>query len=740
MSDQILTNLNPEQREAVEHIDGPTLVLAGAGTGKTKVLTSRIANILNQNKAFPSQIVAVTFTNKAAKEMQERVEAMVPGYGGGLWLGTFHSVALRILRKHCECVGLTSNFTILDTDDQIRLIKRVLQELNIDEKRWPAKTFLSIIQSFKDRALNPEMAKDSDTSHFANGRLIQVYETYQTKLKNLNACDFGDLQLHNITIFKNHKDILEEYQRKFRYILVDEYQDTNIAQYLWLRLLAMHHHNICCVGDDDQSIYGWRGAEVGNILKFEKDFPGAKVIRLERNYRSTSDILAAASSLIANNKDRLGKTLWTELKDTKKVNVISVWDEKQEAKYVADEIEAIHQLRRMQLKNIAILVRTGSQTRAFEECFTAQSIAYKVVGGLRFYERMEIRDAIAYMRCTVQPSDDLAFERIVNTPKRGIGDATVDHIREVANSQGLPMLAATAKLLEARAFKPKVHETLAQLLGDFDRWQTRLTQQTHAEVVEAILEESGYISMWKNDKTIEAEGRLENLKELIVALGEFASLEEFLEHVSLVMDSDNIDDSDMVRIMTLHSAKGLEFDTVFLPGWEEGLFPHQKRIDEEGTAGIEEERRLAYVGITRAKRNLTILFAANRRIFNQWQSSICSRFVDELPAANIEIKNLGTGYAPGAKQSGLHYSNPPLNQPKKKPDFSNFNFSGFGEKPKAQQQVKTSDGFFKNQRVFHVKFGYGRIIQIDGSHLTISFEKAGTKNIMKDFVKRAETV
>lgn len=730
-----IEKLNPEQGAAVEHVDGPLLVLAGAGTGKTRVLTTRISHILSQNKAFPSQIVAVTFTNKAAHEMKERIEKMVPGYGDGLWLGTFHSVALRILRKHCQCVGLESNFTILDQDDQIRLLKRVLQEMNIDEKRWPAKAFSSIIQQFKDRAMGPEKAGDSDMSHFANGRLIQVYQTYQQKLKNLNACDFGDLTMHCITIFTNNQDILEEYQRKFKYILVDEYQDTNVAQYMWLRLLAMQHHNICCVGDDDQSIYGWRGAEVGNILRFEKDFPGAKTVRLERNYRSTSDILAAASAVIANNKDRLGKTLWTDLRESKKVKTVSVWDEKQEAKYIANEIEAVQQCHRVPLKEIAILVRTGAQTRAFEECFTSMGIAYKVIGGLRFYERMEIRDAIAYMRCVMQPNDDLAFERIINTPKRGIGKATVDHIREAATAQGISMIAATGQMLAQRVFKPKVHDTLTSLLGDFDRWKTRLTQQTHAEVVETILDESGYITMWKNDTGPEAEGRLENLKELIVALGEFNSLEEFLEHVSLVMDTDKIDDADMVRIMTLHSAKGLEFDTVFLPGWEEGLFPHQKRIDEEGTAGIEEERRLAYVGMTRAKRNLSILFAANRRVFNQWQSAIASRFIDELPGENIEIINLGTGYAPGAKQSGLHYRNPPLQQQwlKKKPQEQEG--TGFAEKP-----LVTSDGFSKGRRIFHQKFGYGFITAIDGPHLTIKFDKAGVKNIMKDFVKQAEMV
>ncbi len=734
-----LSGLNPEQLQAVEYLDGPLLVLAGAGTGKTRVLTTRIAHILATNKAFPSQVLAVTFTNKAAREMQERVEAMLPGYGGGLWLGTFHSICLRIVRKHAECVGLQSNFTVLDQDDQTRLLKRILAEMNIDDKRWPAKSFLAIIQSFKDRALTPDKAGsgDSDHSHFANGKLIPVYETYQQKLRNLNACDFGDLILHCITIFKNHSDILAEYQKKFRYLLVDEYQDTNVAQYLWLRLLAIGHHNICCVGDDDQSIYGWRGAEVGNILKFEKDFEGAKIVRLERNYRSTADILGAASAVIANNKDRLGKTLWTEQKDSSKVKVISVWDEKQEAKYVAEEIEALHRLHGMKLKNVAILVRTGSQTRAFEECFTAMSIAYKVIGGLRFYERMEIRDAIAYMRCVAQPQDDLAFERIVNTPKRGIGSATIDQIRAIATEQGISMMQTVEKMLANGSFKPRVQETFSKLLGDFDRWRTRLKEQTHTEMVEAMLEESGYIAMWKNDTTPEAEGRVENLKELIVALGEFVSLEEFLEHVSLVMDSDNIDDSDMVRIITLHSAKGLEFDTVFLPGWEEGLFPHQKRIDEEGNTGIEEERRLAYVGITRAKKRLTISFDSNRRIFNQWQSSVASRFIDELPAAHIEISNLGTGYAPGFKQSGMLYRNPPL--------INKEQYQQQWQKKKdtqMQQQIKvtTPDGYTTGQRVFHIKFGYGLITRIEGANLTIKFEKAGTKNIMKDFVKRAETV
>lgn len=720
-----LEGLNDEQLKAAQHTEGPLLVLAGAGTGKTRVLTTRIAHILNKNLAFPSQILAVTFTNKAAAEMKDRVEDLVPGYGGGLWLGTFHSIALKILRNHSECVGLQSNFTILDDDDQIRLLKRILKEQNIDDKRWPAKSFLNLIQYFKDRAMPPGKAADSDMTHFANGKFLSVYEIYQKKLANLNACDFGDLMMHNMTIFTEHSDILEQYQRKFHYILVDEYQDTNLCQYLWLRLLAMGHHNICCVGDDDQSIYGWRGAEIGNILKFEKDFDGAEIIKLERNYRSTSDILAAASAVIANNKDRHGKTLWTDLKNSEKIKVVSVWDEKQEAKYVTDELTALEQIHKIRLKNVAILVRTGSQTRPFEESFAQHGIAYKVIGGLRFYERMEIRDAIAYMRCTFHPEDDLAYERIINTPKRGIGKATIETIRESSTAQGIPMIETTRQMLSNKLFKPKMQEALTTLLGNFERWKERLNQQTHVEVVEAMLDESGYIEMWKNDKTPEAEGRLENLKELVGALGEFQSMDEFLEHVSLVMDSDNIDDSDMVRIMTLHSAKGLEFDIVFLPGWEEGLFPHQKRIDEEGNGGIEEERRLAYVGMTRAKSKLTISFAANRRIFNQWQSAIASRFVDELPAKHTENTNLGTGYAPGAKQSGFHHKNPPLFRSKKK---------------EHEPKIKTSDGYAKGDRVFHQKFGYGKITTIDGSHLTIKFDKAGIKNILKDFVKSPEEV
>jgi len=725
--ERILSKLNPEQREAAEALAGPVLVLAGAGTGKTKVLTTRIANILLSNLAFPSQILAVTFTNKAAREMKERIEKLLAENGvslnGYLWLGTFHSIFLRILRKHPEAAGLKNNFTIIDTDDQIRLLKQLIEEHNIDEKRWNAKVLSAIIQRLKDSGITPDKIGGAEVPDFAFGKLALLYNAYQTRLKTLNSADFGDLLLHCHTIFTRHPETLAEYQRRFKYILVDEYQDTNAMQYLLLRMLAVEHKNICCVGDDDQSIYSWRGAEIANILKFEHDFPGAKTIRLQRNYRSTKPILATASRLIANNKSRLGKELWTEAEGGKKVRVISLWDDKKEAEYIGGEIEALQRLHGGQLNEMAILVRAGFQTRAFEECFINMAIPYQVIGGLRFYERQEIRDAIAYLRVAMQPDDDLALERIINVPRRGLGAATIDQIRKNARENNIPFLVAIKNLLAAGEFKARVKITLEKLTDDFTRWKKMLEESPQdTKIADTILNESGYMQMWKTEKTLESQGRLENLGELLNAIQEFPGMPEFMEHVSLVMDIDAAADNNMVSIMTLHAAKGLEFETVFLPGWEEGLFPHQRSMDEKGLSGLEEERRLAYVGITRAKSNLYILFAASRRIYNQWQSSIPSRFIDELPPEHIETINGGIG----------SYSQP-------KPVIAT-GASGFSANPRGnylQPAAVTSQAKFKSgDRVFHEKFGYGTVGGVSDTNLIIGFDKAGMKTLVESFVKK----
>ncbi|MEP9388662.1 UvrD-helicase domain-containing protein [Mesorhizobium sp. KR9-304] len=689
-----LKGLNPEQRLAVETTEGPVLVLAGAGTGKTRVLTTRIAHILSLGLAYPSQILAVTFTNKAAREMKLRIGALIgEGNAEGIpWLGTFHSIGVKLLRRHAELAGLRSDFTILDTDDVVRLLKQLIQAENLDDKRWPARQFAMMIDGWKNKGLGPADIPEGDARSFGNGKGRELYKAYQERLKTLNACDFGDLLCHPIRIFRENPDVLKDYHRRFRYILVDEYQDTNTAQYLWLRLLSQRPQskagpsglpsaegrkpdrasagqaapaegqppqaairpvsenkeqqiNICCVGDDDQSIYGWRGAEVDNILRFDKDFPGATIIRLERNYRSTAHILGAASHLIAHNEGRFGKTLFTERNDPEdaKVNVHSAWDSDEEARAVGEEIEQA-QRRGHNLNDMAILVRASFQTRSFEDRFIEIGLNYRVIGGPRFYERLEIRDALAFFRVVAQGADDLAFERIVNVPKRGLGEATIRQIHDTARALGIPMLAAAAQLAESDELKPKPRAALREVAANFARWQAALETTPHTELAETILEESGYTDMWKNDRSAEAPGRLENLKELIRSMEEYESLRSFLEHVALVMDSEQNAELDAVNIMTLHSAKGLEFETVFLPGWEEGLFPHQRSLDEGGRSGLEEERRLAYVGLTRAKKHLHIWFVSNRRIHGLWQSTIPSRFLDELPEAHVEVAETGNSY------------------------------------------------------------------------------------------------
>ena len=720
-----LAALNQTQGQAVEATEGPLLVLAGAGTGKTRVLTTRIAHILLTGLAWPNQLLAVTFTNKAARQMKERVAALINRNVDDLWFGTFHAIAARILRRHAELVGLKSNYSIIDSDDQIRLLKQILAAHDIDEKNWPARGLLYGIERWKDRGLTPDQAEsapESDASAFAHGRGVALYRAYQDRLLELNAADFGDLLLPGLTLFTRHAEVLERWQKQFRYILVDEYQDTNVAQYLWLRLLAQSHKNICCVGDDDQSIYSWRGAEVANILRFEKDFPGAKIIRLERNYRSTAHILGAASGLIANNAGRLGKTLWTDPGNAgEKVVVQGVWDGDEEARVVSDRIEA---LRRDggRLDECAVLVRAGFQTRAFEERFITIGLPYRVIGGLRFYERQEIRDAIAYMRITVQADHDLAFERIVNLPKRGLGAASLRPVHLLARAQGISLAVAAAAIVETDEIRPKPRAALKTLTDGFERWRKLLETQPHGEVIGVMLEESGYLDMWRKDKSVSAPGRVENLGELERALGDFESLDDFLEHVSLVMDMDSADDNDLVNIMTLHSAKGLEFDSVFLPGWEEGLFPHERALMENGDAGLEEERRLAYVGLTRARRRAVVLFAANRRIYNQWQSSLPSRFIDELPEEH-SLRRSATGLYGGLSEQAV-----PWRARRRAP----------APAPEAAARAASPAGSLPiGSRIFHQKFGYGRILASDGNKLEVAFEKAGVKKVIDSFVEPA---
>ncbi|TIQ37692.1 MAG: ATP-dependent DNA helicase [Mesorhizobium sp.] len=854
-----LNGLNPEQRLAVETTEGPVLVLAGAGTGKTRVLTTRIAHILATGRAFPSQILAVTFTNKAAREMKQRIGFLIgeENVEGMPWLGTFHSIGVKLLRRHAELAGLKSDFTILDTDDVVRLIKQLIQAEGLDDKRWPAKQFAQMIDNWKNKGLGPDEIAEGDARSFGNGKGRQLYKAYQERLQTLNSCDFGDLLYHPIRIFRAYPDVLKDYHRKFKYILVDEYQDTNTAQYMWLRLLAQRPQssplegevpakraegvaaegtaqssnarasstaartppdraspghpplkgegnwrpatvNICCVGDDDQSIYGWRGAEVDNILRFDKDFPGATIIRLERNYRSTAHILGAASHLIAHNEGRFGKTLFTDRDDPEddKVHVHAAWDSEEEARAIGEEIEA-YQRQKHDLNDMAILVRASFQMRAFEDRFTRIGLNFRIIGGPRFYERLEIRDALAFFRVVANSGDDLAFERIVNVPKRGLGEATIRQIHDTARAMRIPMLEAAATLAESDELKPKPRAALREVAANFERWQKALETTPHTELAETILEESGYTDMWKNDRSAEAPGRLENLKELIRSMEEYESLRSFLEHVALVMEAEQGESLDAVSIMTLHSAKGLEFETVFLPGWEEGLFPHQRALDEGGRSGLEEERRLAYVGLTRAKKNLHIWFVSNRLIHGLWQSTIPSRFLDELPETHVEVADSGNSYGGygnpygggsfasgrgggrqnpygasrfdniGAEKSGSFsntYATPGWQRAQaNRTEATDRNWGtrsghqveriGYGETDSgygagrtsvkgrtiegelvAKSVADTPSAFSVGDRVFHQKFGNGNIAAIDGNKLTIDFDKAGQKRVLDGFV------
>ena len=728
-----LAGLNPVQANAVNMLDGPVLILAGAGTGKTRVLTTRLAHLLMSrggppHAVHPHNILAVTFTNKAAREMRDRVGQLTGRPVEGWWLGTFHALAARLLRRHAGCVGLESNFTILDTDDQTRLLKQLMQAGQIDTKKWPANQLNGVIQRWKDKGLTPERVTESP--EFANGQALELYKQYQARLRVLNACDFGDLLLHNLRIFAEHPDVLKKYQGWFRYILVDEYQDTNVAQYLWLRALAMGHRNICVVGDEDQSIYSWRGAEIANILKFEKDFPGAAVVRLEQNYRSTRHILSAASGVIAHNTDRLGKQLWTEEGGGDKVQVRGVWDGEAEAALVGEELERL--IRSNQdLSEAAILVRAGFQTREFEERLITLAIPYKVIGGPRFYERQEIRDAVAYLRLIASPADSLALERIINVPKRGLGASTLRVLNDVSRAGQIPLMQACRQLVETDELRAKARGTIRDLLADFDRWRAMLDGISHVDLAQTVLDESGYTAMWQASKEPDAPGRLENLKELVGALEAFDSLTGFLEHVSLVMENEAADEAAKVTIMTLHAAKGLEFDHVFLPGWEEGVFPHQRAMDESGVKGLEEERRLAYVGLTRAKKRAMVLYAANRRIWNQWQSALPSRFVDEIPAEHKDTKT-ETGFPAGAGGA-----------------YDVWGGGSWGaHSPKSRSGPKVIDavswesaepapggGKYKvGTRVMHKKFGEGTVRETDGNKLCIDFDDAGVKKVVESFI------
>lgn len=753
-----LSGLNPEQREAVETTEGPVLVLAGAGTGKTRVLTTRLAHILATGRAKPWELLVVTFTNKAAREMRERIGHLIgPSSEGLRWLGTFHSVAAQILRRHAELVGLKSSFTILDTDDQERLLKQLLEAANIDTKRFTPKSLAHMIDHWKNRGWTPDKLPPGED--FANGKGPALYAAYQARLATLNACDFGDLLLQNITILSKHADLAEEYRRRFRYILVDEYQDTNVAQYLWLRLLTSSTGNVCCVGDDDQSIYGWRGAEVDNILRFERDFPGAKVIRLERNYRSTKHILGAASALIAANQDRLGKTLWTEDDSGDKVRVRGVWDGEAEARLIADEIETARK-QDMNYKDMAVLVRASFQMRAFEERFLMLAIPYVVIGGPRFFERAEIRDAHAYLRLIQSEDDDLAFERIVNTPKRGIGDTSVQKILHIARENGVSAMQAVRHLITTDELQARTRTPLANFVRDLDRWRDLMAMGTpHWQVTETLLDESGYTAMQKADRT-SGQTRLDNLKELTQSMQSFETLQAYLEHVSLVMDlerrDENADGSGSVQVMTLHGAKGLEFPLVFLPGWEEGVFPSQRSIDEKGVKGLEEERRLAYVGVTRAKQDARISFAANRMVYGRWTSQLPSRFVDELPIAHVEPQS-DTGYygaSTGMKEAksrwdeapsfGSGYSSPGWKRAQTytaaqtpKPAYARRAVIESEGRLIATADPKAASGWARGDRVFHQKFGYGSVRAVEGNKLVVSFDKAGEKKVIDTFVEKA---
>ena len=732
-----LQGLNSAQEAAVLCLDKPLLVLAGAGTGKTRVLTTRIAHILASGQARPWEILSVTFTNKAAKEMQERVGHLLGGLEAMSWTGTFHSIAAKILRRHAPLVGLQSTFTILNDDDQERLLKQILEAGGEDLKKTPAKVMLAVIDRWKNKGYTPKDVPFSECPNIYGGKTAEYYEIYQDRLKTLNAADFGDLLLHNITIFKKHPDVLADYHRRFKFILVDEYQDTNIAQYMWLRLLAQGQSNICCVGDDDQSIYGWRGAEVGNILKFERDFEGAEIIRLEQNYRSTPTILRAASGLIDHNTGRLGKTLFSDMEDGEKIYLKTLWNGEEEAQYITEILEDIERSKEIPLSETAILVRTSSQMRVLEERLITCAIPYRVVGGMKFYERAEIRDALAYLRLVAQPHDDLAFERVINKPKRGLGDATVKTLRDVARGMNGSVYLATRDVIEQGMLRPKAKNSLNGFVTDLDRWLKLRDTIPVSELAGIILDESGYMQMLVEDKSPDAAGRIENLKELVKSMEDYDTLGNFLEHVALVMDNNAPDTSEKVTIMTLHAAKGLEFHTVFLPGWEDGLFPSQKSMDENGNAGLEEERRLAYVALTRAKNRIYLSFAQNRRLYNQWQSTLPSRFIEEIPEDCLQSTKQRYFAQPKSNISQFDSRGSSYDTPGWKRAKENYIEHQSSAKQYQKRRSSADHEFEKHDHVLHGKFGYGVIISVEGDRLLVKFEEEGFKNVFARYVEPA---
>ena len=707
-----LKDLNEQQKKAVVNVDGACLILAGAGTGKTRVLTSRLAQIIYQQKASPFEIICVTFTNKAAKEMRERVELYTGNFPSS-WIGTFHSICLKMLRKNSNIVNLKSDFIVIDEDDQLRVLKEIMVVLDIDKDRFPAKQILKKIQSYKDDALTPDMVNEKK---YCGGKMQAIYRSYQNRLQQLNCVDFGDIILLVLQILKNESDILKEYQSRFKYILVDEYQDTNIAQYQWLKLLSLKNENvnIACVGDDDQSIYGWRGARVGNILRFEKDFKDSTIIRLEQNYRSTGYILKTANGIIAQNQSRLGKNLITTKGDGEKIKINNYYDGKEEATGTCLKIEQYLE-KGTPASEIAILVRAGFQTRSFEEKLINLNIPYRVIGGTRFYEREEIRDAIAYLRLIHQKTDDLAFERIINKPARGIGKATLQKLQILSRKQGESLYGVAEKIIKTDELSTKAKNSLNDILVKFSDWRYINEKENHITATKTMLEQSGYIEHWNNSKDVKSQGRIEALKELVSAMEEFENIAGFLEHIALVTATDKIDNNEMVSIMTMHASKGLEFDAVFLAGWEDGLFPSEKSMDESGIDGLEEERRLAYVGITRSKKYCHISWAKNRLVHGNWQNNIYSRFLENISPEYIDLHDNNA-----FTSSRLDYK-----------------WQKTDNNVEVIKKDDNDDEFKVGQRCFHQKFGMGTVASCNGQYVTVAFDKAGTKKMMSTFLESA---
>ena len=739
MNTDYLSYLNEQQKAAVLHTEGPLLILAGAGTGKTSVLTSRLAHIIYKKLAFPNNILAVTFTNKAAKEMQLRIGNIIGNAVEGMnWLGTFHSIGTKLLRMHAELVDLKSDFTILDTDDQLKVIKEVIRLLDIDEKQFPPRLFLSFIDQCKNKGLTPEKVKTEIDLDFIHEKSIEVYKNYQKRLKTLNSVDFGDLLMLPLQILIKNEAILDKFQSTFKYILVDEYQDTNTVQYQLLRILSQKNRNIACVGDDDQSIYGWRGADVNNILNFEKDFDGSKIIRLEKNYRSTVNILGAARSLITNNIDRLGKELSSSSdEEGDKVKLVSVWSAEDEAIFISDEIDR-KLISKTDLDQISILVRASFQMREIEDRLILNSIPYRVIGGPKFYERQEIRDVIAYLQLLLNQNHDLKFERILNVPKRGLGETTIRMLNDASKIYNLSLFDVSKKLIQTDELKPQQRTQLSSFIAMIENWKQKLNELDHVTLTELILEDSGYIEMWEKDKTPTSLTRIENIKELVGQIAEFNSLHEFIEHISLVLEVENDKSSSKVSLMTLHSAKGLEFDCVFMPGLEEGVFPNQRSLDEKGNSGLEEERRLAHVGMTRAKKYLYLIHSQNRRVYGNWMQSIPSRFISEISREFIDDDSTLIGTTINTYGNGVQNTSAFDYQKKKLSAIDRLKAAGhFNNNIEALEEISDYNNVsvLQNQRVFHTKFGYGIVIDNENDRVEVDFDKAGKKIVLSSYLE-----